>query len=57
MNRKDGFKIHSLLIRKDYLQKIKEKAYWDRKTQKEILDEALNQYLKNKKIKPIPGGK
>jgi hypothetical protein len=31
------------------LEKLKELAYWDRKTIKEVVDEALGAYLKRKR--------
>lgn len=43
----------TFIVREQYLEKLKAKAYWDRKAIKEVLDEALSQYLGNKKIKPI----
>lgn len=57
MNDSKEFKAQTLAIRKEFLEKLQAKAYWDRTTQKEVLDQALEQYLKNKKVKPIPGGK
>jgi hypothetical protein len=37
-------------LRKDHLAKLKALAYWDRKTIKELVDEALGSYLKGKII-------
>jgi hypothetical protein len=36
----------SLLLGRDYLDKLKELAYWERKTIKEVIDEALRAYLR-----------
>jgi len=47
----------TLTIRSDHLEKLRAKSYWDRKTQKDILEEALEEYFKGKNIKPIPGDK
>ncbi len=41
-------------MRAEYLEKLKELAYWDRKQIKEVVDEALEAYLKGKKVQPIP---
>ena len=43
------------VIKREYVNKLKNKAYWDRISQKEILDNILENYFKNKNIKPIPG--
>jgi hypothetical protein len=50
---KDGWTRATFILRKDYLEKIKSSAYWERKRVKEIMDEALGIYLKEKKIKLI----
>ena len=42
------------VIKREYVNKLKNKAYWDRISQKEILDNILENYFKNKNIKPIP---
>jgi hypothetical protein len=39
------------------LEKIKELAYWERRTIKEVMDEALRAYLKGKRIKPTKSEK
>jgi len=49
---KDGWTRATFILRKDYLEKIKSLAYWDRKTIKEIIDEALKSYLKRKRVSP-----
>ncbi len=43
------------VIKREYVNKLKDKAYWDRASQKEILDGILENYFKDKNIKPIPG--
>ena len=48
----DGWTRATFILRKDYLEKLKELAYWERKTIKGVIDEALGDYLKRKKIKP-----
>ena len=40
-------------MRKDYLEKIKALAYWERKTIKDVMDEMLGSHLKGKRIKPV----
>lgn len=46
----DGWTRGTFILRKDYLEKLKELAYWKRKTIKEVMDEALGDYLKGKKL-------
>jgi hypothetical protein len=48
---KEGWTRATLILRKDYLEKIKSLAYWRRKNIKEVMDEVLEEYLKGKKIK------
>jgi hypothetical protein len=48
----DGWTRATFILRKHHLEKIKELAYWDRKTIKEVMDEALGAYLMEEKIKP-----
>jgi hypothetical protein len=45
----------TVTIKREHLEKIRTKAYWDRTTQKEILYNILESYFKDKNIKPIPG--
>jgi hypothetical protein len=42
----DGWTRATFILRKDYLEKLKELASWERKTIKEVIDEALGSYLK-----------
>ena len=46
----DGWTRATFILRKHYLEKIKELAYWERRTIKEVIDEALESYLKGKRI-------
>jgi hypothetical protein len=48
---KDGWTRATFILRKDYLEKLKASAYWERKKIKEMIDEALRLYLKGKKTK------
>ena len=48
---KDGWTRATFILREDYLGKIKALAYWKRKNIKEVMDEALEEYLKGRKIK------
>jgi hypothetical protein len=47
-----GWTRATFILRDDYLEKVKALAYWDRKSVKATLDEALADYLKGKRIKP-----
>ena len=49
----DGWTRATFVLRKDYLSKLKAVSYWDRKKMKEVIDEALGNYLKGRKIKPM----
>jgi len=46
----DGWTRATFILRKDYLEKLKEFAYWERKTIKEVMDEALGSYLKERNL-------
>ena len=48
---KDGWTRATFILRKDYLEKLKASAYWERRKIKEMIDEALRLYLKGKKTK------
>jgi uncharacterized protein YnzC (UPF0291/DUF896 family) len=50
---KDGWTRDTFILRREYLEKIKALAYWERISIKEVIDEALGSYLKGKKTKPI----
>lgn len=43
----------TFIIRKEYAENIKAAAYWERKMIKDIVDEALGVYFKNKKIEYV----
>jgi hypothetical protein len=48
---KDGWIRATFILRKDYLEKLKALAYWERKKIKEVIDDALRLYLKGKKAR------
>jgi hypothetical protein len=52
----DGWTRDTFILRKDYLEKIRALAYWERKKIKDVLDEALSSYLEGKRIKPNRSG-
>jgi hypothetical protein len=41
----DGWTRATFILRKHHLEKLKALAYWERKTIKEVIDEALGSYL------------
>ena len=47
----DGWTRATFILRKDYLERIKASAYWERKSIKEVMNEAMEAYLKGKKVK------
>ena len=52
----DGWTRDTFILRKDYLEKIRGLAYWERKKIKDVLDEALGSYLRGKRIKSKKSG-
>jgi hypothetical protein len=46
----DGWTRATFILRELHLEKLKALAYWERKTIKEVMDEALGSYLKEKRI-------
>jgi hypothetical protein len=50
---KNGWTRATLILRNDYLKKIKALAYWEREKVKEVVDEVLGCYLRGKRIRPI----
>lgn len=51
---KPGWSRYTLIVRDEYLERIKALAYWDRKDIKDVVDEAIQSYLKGKPFKSIP---
>jgi hypothetical protein len=51
---KIGWTRATFIIREEHGENIKALAYWDRREIKDLLDEALTEFLKGKEIKPIP---
>ncbi len=49
---KKGWTRATLILRSEYLEKIKASAYWERRTIKEVVDGILGVHLKGKTIKP-----
>jgi len=47
----DKWKRATFIVRRDHLDKIKALAYWKRVTATELLDQALEKYLKGKTVK------
>jgi len=47
----EGWTRATFILRKDYLERIKASAYWERKSIKEVMNEAMEAYLKGKKVK------
>jgi hypothetical protein len=50
---KDGWIRATFIVREENVNKLKALAYWDRRGIKDIVDEALTEYLKEKNIKPL----
>ena len=46
----DGWTRATFILRELHLEKLKALAYWERKTIKEVMDEVLGSYLKEKRI-------
>ncbi len=45
---------HTFLIREESLKNMRAYAYWERLSQKDLLEEILSAYFKDKKIKELP---
>lgn len=50
----EGWTRATFIVREEFLSKIKDVAYWDRKEIKEVIDEALEAYLSGRRVKPTP---
>jgi hypothetical protein len=48
----DGSTRATFILRKHHFEDLKALAYWERKTIKGVIDEALGSYLKGKKSNP-----
>lgn len=51
---KEGYTRATFIVKEGILDKVKALAYWDRKTIKEVVEEALENHLKGRKIRSIP---
>jgi hypothetical protein len=49
----DGWTRATFILRKHHLEEIKALAYWERRTIKEVIDEALGTYLKEKEVERL----
>jgi hypothetical protein len=50
----DEWTRQTFLVRKDFLEKLRALSYWNRQTTKVVLDTALEEFFKDKDIKPLP---
>ena len=48
---KPGYKRQTYIIKKDYIEKIKALAFWERKEITQVINELLEESLKNRKVK------
>jgi hypothetical protein len=46
----EGWDRKTIIIRDDYIDKLETLAFLDRRTLKDVIDEALTEYLQDKKI-------
>lgn len=51
---KKGWIRSSIVVKEEYLNKLKAYAWWERLSTRDVLNEALEQYFKDKEVKPIP---
>ena len=47
----EGWTRATFIMREPLLEKLKDVAYWDRKQVKEVVNEAVEAYLRDKKVK------
>ncbi len=52
-----GFTRTTVIIREEYLQKLKDLAWWGRARQSDVLDQILEKFFANNDAPPIPQGK
>jgi len=52
---RDAWTRATFIVRRARLEKMKALAYWERQNLKQVLDLALESYLKGRAIRPIPG--
>jgi hypothetical protein len=45
----DGWTRATFILRRNYLERLKASAYWERKKIKEVVDEAFGLYLRRKR--------
>ena len=50
----DDFTRHTIVMRLEYLNKLRCYGYWERLSQRDLMDEILAAYFKDKKIKELP---
>ena len=50
----EDFIRRTYMIRRKFIDMIDRKAFWDREDKQMVLDEILENYFKDKNIKPIP---
>ena len=48
----DGWTRATFILNKNHLEKLKALAYWERKTIKDVIDEALGNYLGGERLNP-----
>jgi hypothetical protein len=60
VEKKESWTRATFIVREKYAEKLRDIAYWDRVTLKEVLDEALGAYIQRRerkeKIQPREGG-
>jgi len=50
----EGYTRATFIVREDILEKVKALAYWDRILIKDVIEEALENHLKVRRIRSIP---
>lgn len=53
----DGWTRATFIMREGYLDKVKDYAYWERLQIKDVIDDALENYFLNKKVRKRPSKK
>ena len=54
---KEGWTRKTFIVRENWIERIKDLAYWDRLQHKEALDQIMEEYFKQHKVKPRPANK
>jgi len=47
----DGYTRHTFILKDEFIEKIKDYAYWERSEIKDVINNILEDYFRNKRVK------